>query len=633
MLQLNQIEMRILCLHSNFLEFEPISKALKTAEEIEKVSKKINECLVCFTTVEKEDETDIEGCAKEAVVEIENILNQIKERKVVIYPFVHLSSAPSSPERALETLKKMEEIMKKKGYDTYRAPFGWYKKFTISCKGHPLAEWSREIKKINTKKVKENIAVQKEQELVSEWYIIDTQEKMHKIEIIENDVVGFDFSKHPNLEKFARYEMKKIRVAKDQPVHTKLMRELELADYEPASDSGNLRYYPKGRLIKSLIEEFVTEKVTEYGGMEVETPIMYDLNNPILSNYLSRFPARQYIVNSEEKELFLRFAACFGQFMIAKDMPLSYRTLPVRLYELSRYSFRREKSGEVVGLKRLRAFTMPDCHAICRDMEQVKEEFQKRFELCRNILNEIGIKNEDYEMAIRFTKEFFEKNKQFIMKFTKQLGKPVLVEMWDKQFFYFVLKYELNFIDSQNKAFALSTDQIDVENAKNYGIMFVGSDGQKHYPFILHCSPSGAIERIMCALLEKAGMEEKQGIKPKLPFWLAPIQLRIIPMSEQFLKDAEELAKKFNCRVDIDDRNLTLDKRIREAEQKWIPLILVFGKKEKESKELTIRFRNGEQKKMSVEALQIEIAKLQGNMPKKKLGLSCYVSKQPTFIG
>src|ERR671929_2273217 len=167
--------------------------------------------------------------------------------------------------------------------------------------------------------------------------------------------------------------MIKKRTVDEQPPHVRLMKKLAIADYEPASDVGNMRYYPKGRLMKSLIEQYVTRRVMEYGGIEVETPIMYDTKHPSLQSYFNRFPARQYSITSDNKQLFLRFAACFGQFLMAKDFNISYKQLPLKLYELTRYSFRREKSGELVGLRRLREFTMPDCHAMRKHLRPSKE--------------------------------------------------------------------------------------------------------------------------------------------------------------------------------------------------------------------------------------------------------------------
>ena len=200
----------------------------------------------------------------------------------------------------------------------------------------------------------------------------------------------FNFTSHKKLESLAKYESVKKRSVDEPPPHVALMKKLAIADYEPASDQGNMRFFPNERLIKSQLEQYVTNMVKQYGGYEVETPIMYDSHHPSMESYFNRFPARQYSIDSEGKHLFLRFAACFGQFLMAHDFQLSYKNLPYRLYELTRYSFRREQSGELVGLRRLRAFTMPDCHAFCKDMSQAVEEFRTRFDLSRDVLSGIG---------------------------------------------------------------------------------------------------------------------------------------------------------------------------------------------------------------------------------------------------
>jgi threonyl-tRNA synthetase len=363
---------------------------------------------------------------------------------------------------------------------------------------------------------------------------------------------------------------------------------------------------------------------------------MYDVQNPILADYLNRFPARQYIVKSENKELFLRFAACFGQFLMLKNALISYKQLPLKIYELTRYSFRREKSGELAGLRRLRAFTMPDVHAICEDLEQAMKEFVVRFKLCQNVLDKIGLDKNDYELAIRFTKDFYEKNKNFITSLIKLHGKPALVEIWDEKIFYFILKYELNFVDALSKASALSTDQIDIENAKRYGITFIDKNGKKQYPIILHCSPSGAIERVMYALLEKAYMEEKKGKVPLLPFWLSPTQVRIVPVSEKYKNFAEEITEKIEkekIRVDLDDRDLTVQKKIRSSEMEWVPYTIVVGEKEKESKMFPIRIREfGSIKKMKLEEFVEMIKREVDDKPFKGLPLQKKLTDRPKFI-
>jgi threonyl-tRNA synthetase len=600
------------------------------AEEAEEKNVHLEEIVVLFTAVEEGDDRTV---AKKAVEEAQAFLEKLKVNRILIYPYAHLSSYLAKPTEALKVVRAMELCAKEKGIETYRAPFGWNKQFTISIKGHPLAEQSRVIlaaKAEMEKEEKVSEAVKVEEKLESFWYILQPDGKMIPVK-------EFNFEGNENLQRLAKYEMAKLRASQQMPPHVLLMKRLEIADYELGSDPGNIRWYPKGRLIKSLLEQFVTAKIVDYGGMEVETPIMYDFQHPSLADYINRFPARQYLLKTEDKELFLRFAACFGQFLMVHDAQFSYRQMPLKVYELTRYSFRREKSGEVVGLRRLRAFTMPDCHAFCTDLQQAKKEFMRRFKLCMQIIKDIGLSEDDYEAAIRFTKEFYQKNKGFINSLAKTFGRPVLIEMWEKPFFYFRLKWDFNFVDNQNKAAALSTDQIDVENAKRYEITYVDEKGEKRYPLILHCSPSGAIERCVYALLEKAYKEQQSRKPPMLPLWLSPTQVRIIPMSDKYIKDVEKLAEKMEAhciRADIDERALTLQKRIREAEMEWIPYIIVLGQKEVESDVLPVRDRKaGEIRRMKSTELIREIEEITKDKPFKPLALPKYISKRPQFYG
>ena len=486
---------------------------------------------------------------------IQEYLNNVKSKKVLIYPYAHLSQILHHPRYALEILRSFEEAARKSLSltEVHRAPFGWTKAFNVKVKGHPLAENAREIRsnkkissvseepkrnglsfpssseprdlatdQIGSEEGQISTALKNEERLESSWYIFDTKAQRSESKLIP--ISEYHFKKDQvNLHKLINYELQKRRAVDEQPPHVKLMKKLGIADYESASDVGNMRYYPKGKLIKSLIEQYVTTKVIEYGAMEVETPIMYDSKHPSMASYFNRFPARQYTIQSDNKQLFLRFAACFGQFLMARDFHISYKNLPLKLYELTRYSFRREKSGELVGLRRLRAFSMPDCHAFCKNITQAKQEVLKRFELSVDVINGIGISSrEDIEMAIRFTEEFYNENKEFGPELASKFNKPVLVEVWKQKFFYFVLKWEFNYIDNLGKASALSTDQIDVENANRYQIEYVDEDGTRKNPIILHNSPSGAIERVIYVLLENASRMMKSGGTPSLPFWLSP---------------------------------------------------------------------------------------------------------------
>ncbi|MBI4258454.1 MAG: threonine--tRNA ligase [Thaumarchaeota archaeon] len=618
--------MRILQLHCDFVEYEPVKKEIEQAEAAETKVTRLDDVVALFVSMEKGDD---DALIARAAGEVRESLKRIGAQRILVYPYSHLSSSLASPPDALRLVQSMTLLFQDARLEVFRAPFGWTKAFTVKVKGHPLAEQSKTFtsgQAVEAETVSK--ALKAEEKLVSTYHVLTQDGEMTAVK-------DFDFSRYSNLEKLAKYEMTKVRAAAEQPPHVDLMKRLSLVDYEAGSDPGNLRFYPKGRMIKSLLEQYVSSRVRDYGGIEVETPIMYDMKHPALADYLHRFPARQYQIKSEDKDLFLRFSACFGQFLMAKDAQLSYRHLPLRLYELTRYSFRREKSGELVGLRRLRAFTMPDCHAICANLEQAKGELLTRFQLSKSVLTDIGLDAEDYELAIRFTEDFYRENEAFIKDVIKMHGRPVLVEMWKERFFYFVLKWEFNFIDNQGKASALSTDQIDVENAKRYGITFVDTDGSSKYPIILHNSPSGAIERCIYALLEKAHHQTVSKQVPILPIWLSPTHVRFIPIGRDYFDHVDAMAKElesYSVRVDIDDREETVGKRVREAEREWIPYIIVFGEKEASSSKIPVRDRaSGKLREMSVAELGQEIKLSLEGKALMKLPLPRMVSVRPQF--
>ena len=386
--------MRILQLHCDSIEYTPTKKEIRTAEDIENPqTHRLEEIVVAFVAIEDGDDSSV---AKNAISQISNSMENIGCKKLLLYPYAHLSSNLAKPSVAMSLLSEMEK--EASHLDVSHSPFGWTKSYKLQVKGHPLAESSKVISKDSVVEAEEEItsdALKGESKIRSYWKIMSPDGSMVNIG-------DFDFSNHKKLEILAKYESAKQRQVDEPPPHVALMKKMAIADYEPASDSGNMRFFPNGRLMKSLIEQFVTDKVKAYGGYEVETPIMYDSEHPSMVSYFNRFPARQYNIDSEGKKLFLRFAACFGQFLMANQFQMSYKNLPYKLYELTRYSFRREQSGELVGLRRLRAFTMPDCHAFCKDLPQAVDEIKVRFDLSQNVLRELGIEESDYEEIATF---------------------------------------------------------------------------------------------------------------------------------------------------------------------------------------------------------------------------------------
>jgi threonyl-tRNA synthetase len=628
---------KLLFLHSDFIEFEAKKPALRNPPPLADAEKaaRVEDALVMMYSVEKSDEDKIDGAVAAALANLKDVAGQVKAEKVVLYPYAHLSNSLAAPAKAQLAGEKLKKAAAEAGYQVTSAPFGWYKMFNVKVKGHPLSELSRSIGAEEVKAAaeakpegdaRESEALKKEKKLVSTWYVLTPEGVLTKAS-------EFDFSPYPELAAFHKHETQGTRAAGQEPPHVRMMKEMELVDYEPGSDPGNFRWYPKGSLIKRLLETRVSDIVADAGGMRVETPIMYDYEHPALSKYLNRFPARQYVLKSEDKEFFLRFAACFGQYLIMHDTTMSYRHLPLRVYELTHYSFRREQTGELSGLRRLRTFTMPDMHTVVADMEQAKVEFLNHFKLSMQWMDDINV---PFNAGVRFVKSFFDENRDFAVGLAKLLGRPILIEMWDERFFYFVMKFEFNVVDTQGKAAALSTVQIDVENGERFDIQYVDAEGQRKHPLILHTSLSGSIDRNMYALLETEARRINAGQKGQLPFWLSPTQVRFLPVSDQYAPACVDMAQKLSFlgfRADVDDRDQGVGRKIRDAEKEWVPITVVYGEKEAAAGKLPARMRTGESKEVSFDELAHLARDMQGHRPAAKLPVPMRMSLRPIFHG
>ena len=591
--------MRILLIHSDYLNYNVKNKT-PVAEEIEDAKKQgaFDESLVVFTAVEKDDENNPQGIVKNLVKEVIKTNDQVKAENIVLYPYAHLSSSLSSPKVAVQVLKDAEEALDAEGLNVKRVPFGWYKAFEISCKGHPLSELSRTI----TAEEEDEEEVEKKP---SSWSILDGDK------IIDIDDFKFE---NDQLEKLVSYELGTGASDAGEPPHVKLMREKELCDYESASDVGNLKWFPKGRLVRDLLADYVYNLVVDQGAMPIETPIFYDLDNEAINVHAAKFGERQYRTDTK-KNLMLRFACCFGAFRVMADPFITWKNLPAKLYELSTYSFRFEKKGEVVGLKRLRAFTMPDFHSFCADMESTLEEFSKQTDMCIQTGVDLDV---NYEIIFRATKDFYDENKDWMYSIGKKIGKPVLLEILPERKHYWSCKIDFAAIDYLGRPIENPTVQIDVESGKRFDITYLGEDGKEHYPTILHCSPTGSIERVICSLLEKTAIELDEKA-PMLPTWLSPIEVRIITVGEDHKDFANELYDKINAeniRVDVDDRDESVGKKIRNAATEWIPYIFVVGDNEKESGVFSVTVREtGEKVDMTVDELIKEVLDKTKGMP------------------
>lgn len=606
--------MRLLLIHADFLEFET-KKETPVAEEVseEMKSGRAEETLAAFMAIEESDEVNPEGIVKNASEEIKEVQEEVEAQSVVLYPYAHLSESLATPEKAVQILDGIRDELEDAGVEVMRAPFGWYKSFNLSCKGHPLSELSRTV----TPEPPEEEA---EEEIQSEWKVIDEEGQEHD---------PLEFEGTSEFQKVIRYEIEGTVEKGKEPPHIRLMREKELVDYEELSDAGNLRWYPKGKLVRDLLIDYVNEMATDYGAVKVETPIMYDLADESVSEHSNKFGERQYRLKSGNRRMVLRFAACFGMFSMMSDTYLSGEDLPLRMYELSTYSFRREQRGEIMGLRRQRTFTMPDMHTACKDLKESREEFANQVTWSLATQNDLDL---EYQVIFRSSRDFYENNEDWIKSLVNEIGKPALIEILEERKHYWVAKCDLAAIDALGRPLENPTVQIDVESADRFSISFYENEEERKPP-ILHTSPTGSIERVLCAVLEKVADEKK----PQFPLWLSPTQVRFVPVGEEHLDSCIELAKELSAnqvRVDIDDRDRSVGKRIRKSEKDWVPYTIVFGDKEKDSEKVPVRVRENEEEiDMTIKELANEITKKTEGKPFRPLIFSKKLSERHSFIG
>jgi len=619
----------LLLIHADSMSYEVKERALEEAEKMEEErrSGSYEDALVVFTAVEEEDVKAIDVVVDNASKEILDVMDKVKASSVLLYPYAHLSSSLARPRDALAVLVKLEEKLKKSGVRVSRAPFGWYKAFTLVCKGHPLSELSKSIKPEGRA-----IAIEIAKPEVEEGYyvLVEPGGEMRELsrDRPQDDVA---LAKYPLIKRLIMNE-RGLKSEKGAPPHIRFMQKLELVDYEPASDVGHFKFLPKGALIKHLLEELAMDvAVNDVGATVVETPMIYRLSVPEIAEQASRFLERDYRFKIDNEEFTLRFAGDFGLFSMMKRVTMSYRQLPLRVYELS-HSFRLEKRGECVGLRRLRGFTMPDIHCFCANLEQGKEEFANLMKKYMRLVKSMKI---DYVIVLRAVESFFLENKEWFSSLARDVGEPLLIEVLPAMKHYWVVKEEHQFIDSLGGNAQLCTVQLDVEDSERYGIKFVDKDGSKKGCIIVHSS-MGSIERWIYALLEQAEKNKASGRPPMLPVWLSPTQVRVVPVSSEYLEEALKIADEIEeagIRVDVDDRDESVPRKIRDAEVEWIPFIVVVGEREVKEGTLSVRIRERRETITMRLAELIElISKECADKPKAKLWLPRRLSLRPKFI-
>ncbi|MBU7044677.1 MAG: threonine--tRNA ligase [Theionarchaea archaeon] len=618
--------MKILALHSDFMEYE-ITKKTSMAEEIPdmKGSDRMENVLAVFTTVESVDETN-PHIVEDASSEISSIAQKVNTTQIMVYPYAHLSSDLASAQKAIPILKELAQTLQDMGYTVKRSPFGYYKSFSLKCKGHPLSELSRSI--LPRPEVEE-----KEEQ---------KEAKFFRFIVVSGD--GTDYEVTPQnwkscslwqeqgtelLKTFTRNELQGNPQKKGKPKHIEFMQRLELVDYTPESDVGNMKWYPNGLLIKDLILDYQEVNVARpYGAFKIQNPLLYRTDVPEIRMLMGEFHERDYKIENEN--LVLRFASDPGAFPYMQKVTFSYKNMPIREYEEA-ICFRKEQKGELSGLRRVRNFLMTDVHAFCMDVDQANEEFLKLSLLCKELMDSIITKNR-WVMGWEIVEQFYDEHKEWILQLIKTLGVPSLIKIMKERSHYYTMKNEFQSIEADGVNSQISTVQMDFVNGERFNISYTGEDGKEYPCIILHCSTFGSIERAVCSILENAAIDHMEGKKPQIPLWLAPAQIRLIPVSENHHEFCTSiLSQVTQVRVDIDDRNETLSSRIRDAERAWIPFICIIGDKEIESGTLSVRCRDTGQETMSLQELVTRVTDETQGMPFRPLALPVLLSKRPKF--
>jgi threonyl-tRNA synthetase len=610
--------MKLLLIHADSFRYEIRSEAIEGREEIGASGRSgaVEDALVIFCAVEEGDSKDLASVLSGASGAVAELAEKLGTKRVFVYPFAHLSNDLAPPSLALEGVRGLERELGRLGYEVGRAPFGYYKRFELACKGHPLSESFREI----APRAEEAMAP-----LRTEYKVLTPEGEVLDPEAYVERDRGSEFS--------ALVEKEALRRGLEggSPSFIKYCKRFGF-DWEPRSDLGHMRFGPEASLLFDLVSDYARSVANSLGIpiLSVRGTNMFDLSDPAVQEHAQLFGARAYMLEVDSRKLIMRYAACHQQFSSVKDWALSYRHLPFGTFEVAD-SYRLEQSGELLLLFRVRKLHMPDLHVYCRDLEEGKALMER---IHRAIYGEVRKLGREYCSIYNTTRSFFEGNGEFFRKLIEVEGKPILLNFVPEGIYYWVLNIEYTIIDELRRPREIATVQIDVGNAKRFGIEYTDEGGRRVNPTILHSALIGSVERYLFAIFDCAVRMGAEGKKPMLPVWLSPTQVRFIPIERRHVEYAKGLALRLReemIRADVDDRGWSMQRRIREAEMAWIPYIVVVGEREVDSKPLQVRVRNAGQRAMAYEELASEVRSRLEGYPRREQGLPVLLSERPGY--
>jgi len=397
-------------------------------------------------------------------------------------------------------------------------------------------------------------------------------------------VYGTSFFTREELEEHLRW----MEEAKKRD-HRKLGRELEIFDIYPDLGPGLAVYHPKGAIIREVIENFEKEEHIKRGYQLVRTPHISKADLWKVSGHLDFYRENMYVFSVNGEDYVLKPMNCPAHIMVYKSRQRSYRDLPVRLFELGTV-YRREESGVLHGLLRLRGFTQDDAHIFCMP-SQVVEEVRKvlQFSLFMMDTFKLGYR---VTLSTRPVKSIgsdilWERSTDALKEALRR--ESIDFEVASGEGAFYGPKIDIQMEDALGRLWQGPTIQVDFNLPERFNLTYVASGGEKKRVVMIHRVVLGAIDRFLGVLIEHLG--------GKFPVWLAPVQAKILTLTDKeipFARQVYDVIRDQGIRVELDSRNEMLSYKIREAQLQKIPYMLILGKKEEETKTLTVRKRDGE---------------------------------------
>ena len=374
--------------------------------------------------------------------------------------------------------------------------------------------------------------------------------------------------------------------------HRKVGRELELFTFSPRVGIGLPIWLPKGAALRERLENFLKKVQKEYGYQQVISPHIGNVELYKTSGHYQKYGQdsfRPITTPQEGEEFFLKPMNCPHHCEIYSSKPRSYKDLPLRLAEFGTV-YRYEQSGELHGLTRVRGFTQDDAHIFCTP-EQLEDEFCKVIDIVLYIFKTLDFKDYTVQISLRDpdnkekyigSDENWEKSENAIVQAAKQRNLDTVVEVGEAAFYGPKLDFMVK--DAIGRKWQLGTIQVDYNLPERFELEYIGSDNQKHRPIMIHRAPFGSMERFVAVLIEHTG--------GNFPLWLTPDQAIILPISDKYMDYAQSLMQtldKNDIRVSIDDRSEKTGRKIRDAELRKIPYMLIVGEKEENKHTVSVR--------------------------------------------